>query len=567
MKRRCYHILFWVLLLAGLTAQGQDDVLVVLASQTGPREVTLQWEAAGSATVMRRYADQATPSTLGSTALGTWTDHLGRATCGDTVYYTVSQGALQGAAAISVEDNEPTQPAQWGVVTVEDESQQIVLQWQPSADTDIMGYLICEGTPSMPIDTVYGSGSTQYTFAQGNANQAYLFRICAFDSCQQASALTDGCNNMVLILSGEPCSQTLTATWNPYRHMPGGLDHYELWVSEDGGGWHLAGQTANEEATTLDFTVSEACRKVRGYVKAFSADGSWQANSNHTSLTLGTNERPAYLYLRKVSVADNGTSIHIVGQTDPAFGGSDYKIYRQAEGGGTEVVATVQPSLEGELEWWDMGLQPDEVVYTYWIGVLDLCGRNEVRSGRGSTLRPRIVSQGDDGAVEWAAYEGWEGNTTYQLMVRQLGGETWQLAGSSMETRMEGLASAEARVEYKVIAFEGSNSRWNRMDSLQSAPVAYLPPTVIWMPNAFTPLENNNNRICPQASYINPEDYLFEVYDRQGLLVFSTRLPDAAWDGRHAGKMMPQGAYLYKISYRQNDNTRQERLGTFLLLH
>lgn len=565
MKTALAHTALLLFLLLSWTSRGQSS-LMLQASQTGPRQVTLQWQGAGTTTVMRRYADQSVPTTLGSTALSSWTDHLSRATCGDTVYYTVSQGAELDSASVSVEDNEPTAQANWGVVTVEEASQKILLSWTPSVDTDIMGYLICEGTPSMAIDTVYGSATTQYTFSQGNSKQAYLFRICAFDSCRQASALTDGCNNMVLLISGEPCSQSLTATWNPYRHMPSGLDRYELWVSEDEGAWHLAGQSGSEDQSSLDFPIASSCRKVKAYVVAHSADGHWQARSNLASFTLGANETPAFLYLRKVSVADNGTSVHIVGQTDPAFAATDYKVYRQVSGGGTSLLGHLSPSSEGELDWWDLGVTPADEVYTYWFSVSDLCGRNEVTTNRGSTLSPQIVSTADNASVVWQPYDGWEGNTTYQLLARQQGSAMWQQAGSSMETHIEGLATAEDRVEYKVIAFEGSNSRWNRSDSLQSPVVSYLPPTVIWMPNAFTPLENSNNTVRPLAAYINPVDYLFEIYDRFGLLVFSTRNPEAAWDGRRGGTVLPRGAYLYKISYRQNDNTFHELVGTILLI-
>ena len=323
-----------------------------------------------------------------------------------------------------------------------------------------------------------------------------------------------------------------------------------------------------EDNTSVSFTVGEACQQVSAYVKAISVNGQYEALSEVATMQFGTGERPAYLYLRKVSVTDNGSAIHIVGQTDPTFNATtDYKIYRTAPGGATTMAGVCSPSADGTLEWWDMNVHPGEGVYCYSIGVMDGCGRNEILTRKGCTLLPRIVEQGEMIQVQWNAYEGWEGSTGYQLYVSPLGEEDWQLAASTMECAVDAVSNGGmGRCRYKVVAVEGGDSRYGRNDSLQSPSVFHQAQTHIWMPNAFTPTENTNNRVQPRFVYVNPKDYSFSVYNRMGFLVFTTTDTEGYWDGTSHGQMQPSGAYLYKITYTQNDGTFHEKIGTILLI-
>ena len=78
----------------------------------------------------------------------------------------------------------------------------------------------------------------------------------------------------------------------------------------------------------------------------------------------------------------------------------------------------------------------------------------------------------------------------------------------------------------------------------------------IWFPNAFTPglndSDNNRFRIISTFPLLQFEIY---VYNRNGLLVFTSTDPDEGWDGTDMnGHACPQGAYVYYYRY--------SRLGT-----
>ena len=86
-----------------------------------------------------------------------------------------------------------------------------------------------------------------------------------------------------------------------------------------------------------------------------------------------------------------------------------------------------------------------------------------------------------------------------------------------------------------------------------------------WFPNVFTPSEATNNLF---RGYFNlvPEDYHLYIYNRQGLLVFSTDSYDQGWDGTSQGVAQPQGAYVYLYRFVDLDNRQRSGIGTVTLL-
>ena len=560
--------------LGPLPMKACGDTIPLQALQIATRTVELQWTPASTGTattVFRRYPGETTERQIAVTSDNHYIDRHGRAVCDDTVYYSVSQtiGGVdnRGTAAVNVNDMDPTAMATWGLVTVDEASQTLLLQWEASPDSDIMGYLVMEGSPSMVVDTVFGRTNTQYTASRFATDTVYHFRICAFDSCLLAAALTDPCNNVVVQLESQPCSRSVTARWNHYENMPGGVDHYELWVSEDGGAFSRVATVGATETSQSLFEVSEAAMSVQAYVKA--VGGQYVSLSNRDTVAFSTAERPAYFYLRKVSTSDDGAVVTVMAQTDPQFTGDDYKVYRSVDGGPVAVVGHCQPQNDGSLVWHDLSARPTEAVYSYCLGVLDGCGRNEMKTRTGSTLLLRLEEQGTALLAGWNGYEGWTGTTSYDLLESPIEEEQWVSVGAT--TAQDVVVSSDGQQgggrRYKVVAAEGNNSEHQLGDTLQSAIFYHRQETQVWLPNAFTPTETSNNYFGPQFLYMDAADYQFVIFNRQGLEIFRTTDPSVQWDGRKEGRLLPAGSYVYWLSYRKGDGTIQYRKGTVTLVY
>ncbi len=89
---------------------------------------------------------------------------------------------------------------------------------------------------------------------------------------------------------------------------------------------------------------------------------------------------------------------------------------------------------------------------------------------------------------------------------------------------------------------------------------------IFWVPNAFTPDENSNNRFNITGNNLSSGEVW--IYNRQGLYITHFTIDSEGWDGTHKGTPCPQGAYTWKLRYTTQSHPHQakEALGTVLLI-
>ena len=89
------------------------------------------------------------------------------------------------------------------------------------------------------------------------------------------------------------------------------------------------------------------------------------------------------------------------------------------------------------------------------------------------------------------------------------------------------------------------------------------------VPNSFTPNGDNiNESFVPIVNGVDPDFYRFEVYDRWGLLVFSSEKIGEAWFGLHPdGTEAPLDVYVWRVKAKDAySGERVERMGHVSLL-
>ncbi len=88
----------------------------------------------------------------------------------------------------------------------------------------------------------------------------------------------------------------------------------------------------------------------------------------------------------------------------------------------------------------------------------------------------------------------------------------------------------------------------------------------VWFPNAFTP-DKTENSVFKVSTTNDIRDYSLYIYNREGLLVFSTNNVSEGWDGTYNGQKCKQGTYVYVSTYRriETDKVVQQK-GSLLLL-
>jgi gliding motility-associated-like protein len=83
---------------------------------------------------------------------------------------------------------------------------------------------------------------------------------------------------------------------------------------------------------------------------------------------------------------------------------------------------------------------------------------------------------------------------------------------------------------------------------------AYFPITIIpeyrfWIPNAFTPFNNDDINLVFMPVVLGVTDYEFLIFDRWGQLIFETQDIKKGWDGTYKGNKCQIDIYVWKITY------------------
>jgi gliding motility-associated-like protein len=96
------------------------------------------------------------------------------------------------------------------------------------------------------------------------------------------------------------------------------------------------------------------------------------------------------------------------------------------------------------------------------------------------------------------------------------------------------------------------------------------------VPNAFTPNPNGPTGGVPANGSFNDvflpivqgvEEFNMQIYDRWGNLIFESNSANIGWDGYDkAGRLLPAGVYVYKLTLRLSDSQRTTQIGDVTMI-
>lgn len=85
--------------------------------------------------------------------------------------------------------------------------------------------------------------------------------------------------------------------------------------------------------------------------------------------------------------------------------------------------------------------------------------------------------------------------------------------------------------------------------------------TDLWIPNAFTPDQNNINDFWLPKAFTPLKSYDLKIFNRWGEILFESHDIEIGWDGKVNGNDCPEGSYMYLITYLGQANIASEREG------
>jgi gliding motility-associated-like protein len=464
-------------------------------------------------------------------------------------------------------------------VSVDQITGKAYVTWSPAQAGDVTGYsvyFIQNGTPTT-VGTLSGSGSTFFSYPASTAwNGSEEFRVASIDSCNKVS--NPGVTHRSLFLQHDfdLCGYKATLYWNAYENWPGGVAQYTLYASQGGGGFQpVANLGPNQTAFT--YSIAPQAATYRFYVQAKDASGLKVSQSNVDTLIARVPRQPGFLYLRYATV-DSDSIIRLSFLHDTLASVIAYRIERSDNKGRTwESIGRVPFRVDTALLYYsDSTVFADEQSYEYRIAAIDSCGNSSVLSQVCRSLWLRgLANLNYNNQIYWNPYQGFSGGVQYYRVYRAerktFAGEVRGNLASTEGIFVDQLADSlfeNGRYCYRVVAYEGVNTQYFFTDSASSNMICLQAKPRIFIPNAFSPQGDKLNEVWkPHAVFIAPEDYLLQLFDRWGRLIFRTTMPNDGWDGKEIdGSDMPEGVYAFTIQFRGQDGELDYRRGTVTLI-
>lgn len=329
---------------------------------------------------------------------------------------------------------EAVAPVTRWIATVDEQSQQILLRWSPSADTMAMGYHICTGNPCIDYDTVFGRTDTMHYCTDHSPLEEHIYRLHVFDSAYNVSALTPAFGNMVLQADVPPCSTLVSVSWSPYNGMPGGLKNYNLMVrlepfSEEYVSFYTTDSTG---PLAYSFVVPDGVTRAWLKVEAVGhtpGEGGGEVLSSLSNVVMVqrlTVDTSSHLSIDTVVYDSVNLCNRLRIDLDTAFRASPYVLWRSIDGTAWRLLDTLSFANDAlPLSYTDNRINPYDSIYCYQLSVADACGLNPRYSSTACTLVPDPPPPA--AAIPNVIRLNDESNGSFRPVLRGLKGDLYQL--------------------------------------------------------------------------------------------------------------------------------------------
>ncbi len=564
---------------------GYIRTIYLTSTLNNDNSISLSWTSMGSSTpsgsenkpykIYRKLKRQDTDwQFLAEQTQRTYTDNL-PPICSDSVLYKIELENDNGCVSRSnqvlhvIGDTQiPNMPVLL-LISVDPDTQQIYLWWEPSTSDDVMGYVVCSGDPCVTLDTIWGADASSYTCENCSAEQINSLAVMAFDTCFNTSLRTDRHSNVVLSAQRENCSDKVKFSWNEYEGFD--VQKYEIYKKENNSAFTLVGNT---QALNYELTINPIIPNYEFYVLAVGANNI-TSKSNSEVLTISSAQQPEFVEIRKVSVKDKNQGVDLEFFVDADIVVNKYRLKRAENGGEYKVIANIPYTGNNTVQYTDnISLENNKNDYSYIFEAPDACNL-VYKASRPATIMRLELTEVDrsTNALSWNAYNSWDNGVGVYEIYRQPESEPAPVlcgtSGSSTFTDFMGdVITASDKTNYYVRAIEAGAGNDGKVQTALSTRASIKRETVIFIPNAFTPraAEGDNNIFKPTCYFVKQGTYLMRVFNRQGGLLFQTNNTEEGWDGTFKGEFCHPNTYVYVIEYVNSDGEKVVKKGTFALV-
>jgi len=464
-------------------------------------------------------------------------------------------------------------------VTVDHSDNGVLIQWEPSEDTDIESYWIWRMRPDLSFERVaqFEGHIVEYKhLTPGLKNLTYS--VTAVDSAGNESLFGENIHKAVSVAPEfEPCSPANIITWSPYEGWESHISAYKIFGGAQGNPMQLLGFV---DLSTLSYSHEgiQTGTLYRYYIETIHTSG-LSSHSAIDSVSTLYPEAPEFLTVDYVSVLDQNT-VELQFTADVSGPVSNFRVIRRSNPG--TPFSEVQAFWDVTQSTHVLQDQLPTATFSYEYRVQSIfqppsCASPLVlsESNSGNSVLLENSLEGQTVSLSWTPYESYiTGLSGYIIQRRSGSGEFFdiQSLGQGTTSWSETIQSVingfqPGELQYRVLAISNPQAQGISGTSISNICTVSV-ETTMQVPSAFTPGSNDMNAEFKPLLDFAPKDYLMLILDRGGRKMFETTDPGEGWDGRfQGGEFANEGVYVYYIQYTDYTGLSKSTTGNVTVLY
>ena len=373
-------------------------------------------------------------------------------------------------------------------------------------------------------------------------NNIQIFRISAFDACQNKNLYSDTISTIAINVSAENAQNRVE--WNSF---PLNFSDYQL----------IRNDQSYQNFNNVDLKVF-----IDSNVECFTNYCySIQYTNNNGGISLSDTicVESFIIYfppsIKNTTASVDGINIDLIWDDPENAIITSYFIQREIE---DDVFATIDSTLVNQYT--DIDLDTDTRGYCYRISYLDEC-RN--RSNLGDLTCTVFLTIEDNQLLEWNRYTGWRnGVQQYFVEVYNENGIFQKEINVGLNRWYEDTTFLTQQIsEYRIRAESNDDPPLMAFSNFVIKQVE----SVLWLPNSFTPDGDGlNDFFKPEGTQMR--EFMMQIFTRYGNLIYTTEDQNLGWDGTYNGEDMPPVTYIYKMDATDELDKKYNKTGQLLLI-
>ena len=440
-------------------------------------------------------------------------------------------------------------------------TQKLYAGWSKAVESDVKGYTLFKVDPGTGTNSILRANNNQcdsFLLSTFNTSQANnLLSIAVFDSCDNEGIISNAHSPSLIshnpLAFNDLCDKKLRLDWTEYK-APGWInDRYDLFVGTDINSMSLFA-TLPGGTNTYDFPIPTAGLTYLFYIRAYKQASTISSSSNlisvaTTSNPTGTNNRIGHVSF----VSPGNTEVSML--LSPQTGIQKLNLFGREKGAPAwnKLYSNTNPQAYNSAII--TGLDNTNKVYEFRSTLTNVCN-DTFDSG---LIHESIVLNKAAFVFTWNDYIGWSNKDAY-FQRRDISNVL--VSETNNNTLFQNDMDPNAWTQYQVVFYNIQGG--GRIDTAKSNYTKNLVFDTTLIPNVFNPNGNLNTRFKISNPNISAGESTMRIYNRWGQKIFDG---DAllGWDGKHQGKDVPHGTYIYTILVNRSDKLDQLR-GTLQLL-